>query len=65
MASPMEPTSQQAIFGFLITGSELGYVPGLTIRTQQDRVQMSPAFELSLTYVNIYLGCEGKPLVGT
>ena len=40
-------------------------VPGLTIRTQQDRVQMSPAFELELTYVKISLGLNGKPLVGT
>ena len=46
-------------------GSVFRGVPGLAVITQQDRVQMSPAFELRLTYVEISLGCHGKTLVGT
>ena len=46
-------------------GSVFRGVPGLAVITQQDRAQMSPTFELKLTYVEIYLGCHGKTLVGT
>ncbi len=50
----------------VLTGGSIFWgVPGLTIVTQQDRVQMSPAFELRLTYVKISLGGHGKALVGT
>jgi len=46
-------------------GSVFRGVPGLTSRTQQDPGQMSSAFELQLTYVQIDLGFRGNPLVAT
>jgi hypothetical protein len=45
-------------------GSEFRGVHSMTSRTQQDRGQMSSAFELGLTYVEISSSFHGNPLVG-
>ena len=46
-------------------GSVFRGVPGITSRTQQDRGQMSSAFELKLTYVKILSSFQAPALVGT